>query len=684
MKKEITKSSYNQKLVSNIQKQIVSEQARRKESLNEALKKLKKPIELGSGKKGVYFVDKVGFDSNGNWSYMVSRGSNKAKKIQHQGEWSEKIRKDSSEKEILNSKVAQGIIDYYEKYIKEEVVKEAINFSKQQLDHLRKGYAPLKRINPASPSYKKLEKVLNNLGPAGLKQIADANINFISMLAKNRIKFKKQNENINESLKNMTLNEGADWILLSSIGMMIDSYRGHFVTTDTSKAEGDIEFGTKEWKQLAKKLNSKDKKIVASIIKNEELGEEVNEAKSDFVARHSGTTITIKGARKNYSDDELEKLYDLLGNMLKKQKIKTKSAVITAETVNEEKVYIDWMGPKTGFKTKREKFNSVSAAEKWGKKNLNDDEFHPFNSDMIHYIMDESINEPINEASIWFNQQRAEPFFKKIGLKVPKNGDIIWKGKKAGTVDNFNGIITYDPKLIKLFWDNRSEYDFGVWNPKEKAPNVKESVNEGTSMDAGKKLKIYNSLNKGDLIDITYDSTVRKDAKNTFVVSKGKTKVGKQRVERISLQIKDKRTVKFYLYQRGGNVTLAMGDMAAMITDMQPHTGESVNTTSLKHYKKLKNQGTDVKLSTKADLNKKKVNEASNEPDVIKQIRKVVDDQQNAKIKDPKSGKKIRMPLYTASAIIQVYDSINGSNQRKFVESGLVKMSNIAMKMVKK
>ena len=89
--------------------------------MNESLKKLKKSIELGSGKKGSYYVDKVGFDTNGNWSYMVSRGSNKAKKIQHQGDWGTKITKDSDWKEVENSKVAQNIINYYEKFVKESV-----------------------------------------------------------------------------------------------------------------------------------------------------------------------------------------------------------------------------------------------------------------------------------------------------------------------------------------------------------------------------------------------------------------------------------------------------------------------------------------------------------------------------------------------------------------------------------
>jgi len=92
-------------------------------------------------------------------------------------------------------------------------------------------------------------------------------------------------------------------------------------------------------------------------------------------------------------------------------------------------------------------------------------------------------------------------------------------------------------------------------------------------------LKIYKGLNKGDLIDIKYDSAIRKgDEYKSFVVSKGKTKVGKQKVERITLQIKDKpKTVKFYLYNRNNNIYFAIGDMGASIVDIKKPTNEVVN-----------------------------------------------------------------------------------------------------------
>jgi hypothetical protein len=62
------------------------------------------------------------------------------------------------------------------------------------------------------------------------------------------------------------------------------------------------------------------------------------------------------------------------------------------ESVNEEKVYIDFLNKKKGFKQDKIKFTSYEAAVKWAKKN-----FDNFNPDMIKY---ESVNEEqINELS---------------------------------------------------------------------------------------------------------------------------------------------------------------------------------------------------------------------------------------------------------------------------------------------
>jgi hypothetical protein len=72
------------------------------------------------------------------------------------------------------------------------------------------------------------------------------------------------------------------------------------------------------------------------------------------------------------------------------------------------------------------------------------------------------------------------------------------------------------------------------------------------------------------------------------------------------------------------------------------------------------------------------------EPEVISQLRDIVKRKQNKKIKDPISGKMMRVDLYSASAITQVYDAINKSNKDKFGKLSLPKMVNVAFSVMKK
>ena len=76
------------------------------------------------------------------------------------------------------------------------------------------------------------------------------------------------------------------------------------------------------------------------------------------------------------------------------------------------------------------------------------------------------------------------------------------------------------------------------------------------------------------------------------------------------------------------------------------------------------------------------VNEAK-EPPVIVDLRDIVKKKQNKVMKDPVSGKKMRVDGYTANAIVKVYDAINTSNKKKFTSQPLMKMAKIAFKFVK-
>jgi len=70
---------------------------------------------------------------------------------------------------------------------KDESVNEA-QFSKDQIEIMRKAYGTLKTMNPTSPTYKKFIKFLEKLPKNQLKQLAAAKIKWVSMLAKNRLR----------------------------------------------------------------------------------------------------------------------------------------------------------------------------------------------------------------------------------------------------------------------------------------------------------------------------------------------------------------------------------------------------------------------------------------------------------------------------------------------------------------
>jgi hypothetical protein len=80
---------------------------------------------------------------------------------------------------------------------------------------------------------------------------------------------------------------------------------------------------------------------------------------------------------------------------------------------------------------------------------------------------------------------------------------------------------------------------------------------------------------------------------------------------------------------------------------------------------------------------KESVNEAT-ESDIISQIKDIAKNHQNNTLVDPKTGKKMRVDAFSASAIATVYDALSDSNKEKFLQSGLLGMQAMAMKLLKK
>ena len=103
------------------------------------------------------------------------------------------------------------------------------------------------------------------------------------------------------------------------------------------------------------------------------------------------------------------------------------------------------------------------------------------------------------------------------------------------------------------------------------------------------------------------------------------------------------------------------------------------NSTS-NHYAKLKPY---VDKFWDKLQNESVVNEGT-EPEVITQIKTIAKNHQHNVVVDPKSGKKMRVDAFSASAIATVYDALSSSSKEKFLASGLLGMQQMAMKLLKR
>ena len=168
------------------------------------------------------------------------------------------------------------------------------------------------------------------------------------------------------------------------------------------------------------------------------------------------------------------------------------------------------------------------------------------------------------------------------------------------------------------------------------------------------KEKDFDALKKGDTITIEFKSAMS-TGKSTFKVT-AKNVVGKARVEKATLQnVKKPNSVKFFLYKRGNKVSLAQGDMAASVVK---YTVEEVEMDEAK--------GTAY-------------------PATIDTLKMIVKDKQNQVVMFDKG--QARVDLFTASAMVQVYDALKPATKKKFEDmikskEGFMKSQAFAMKMI--
>ena len=75
------------------------------------------------------------------------------------------------------------------------------------------------------------------------------------------------------------------------------------------------------------------------------------------------------------------------------------------------------------------------------------------------------------------------------------------------------------------------------------------------------------------------------------------------------------------------------------------------------------------------------VNEAS-EPEIISQLKDIINNQQYQSVKDPKSGKKIKVDMQTASIVLNIYNGLSKVNKDNMIKMGLFKMIEVSLKIL--
>ena len=75
--------------------------------------------------------------------------------------------------------------------------------------------------------------------------------------------------------------------------------------------------------------------------------------------------------------------------------------------------------------------------------------------------------------------------------------------------------------------------------------------------------------------------------------------------------------------------------------------------------------------------------EEDGDPEIIQIARRIVKNQQFEKIKDPVSGKRMALDMFSASAIVKVYDALSDGNKAKMVKQPLPKMIDIVFKLMR-
>jgi len=162
---------------------------------------------------------------------------------------------------------------------------------------------------------------------------------------------------------------------------------------------------------------------------------------------------------------------------------------------------------------------------------------------------------------------------KKYGVVKSENADVpTQKGRDAKhdvlTSKSRNTVL----KQIKKSANKQRRADSKKAIEEDETPTPMRRISDE------EKLAMFNELKAGDTVYLWYDSAFKRGEKYKPFKMGRRTKSEKYNLSKFSMQQISAEGipagVKFFLYKRGDKVSLAMGDMAATLVDMQTDLGE--------------------------------------------------------------------------------------------------------------
>jgi hypothetical protein len=412
---------------------------------------------------------------------------------------------------------------------------------------------------------------------------------------------------------------------------------------------------------------------------------------------------------KSFVDDEINNIEitntrDILDkfNEYIKKKRKMKAENATPEEENEFHVELDKLVHKTFGKSSHEKKNEVKNIIK-NKSKINENQYIGL-WDRTFAHLDKVIpnynSNPIKNFNNVKHAIRVELFKGKITDRMAGNIAMEYelyrngeKTRKGAT----NAVVNYLAKFMKKneYIKEGNAFTGALYNARKEGLQEFEFngkkytvYEEKTEEDVLTESKLdFSKVKKGDKLIGKFPpykefEVISSNGKNSIIAKDLKSGTSIEINSTNNYKLKES---KQNLYKKGDVV-----NYIPKLSGLNPKTKLKISNAVYDKGDKFTNpgwyytfDGTNLRANEMDIKPVSSVKESTEEPKIITQLRDVMNSGYKT-LKDPKSGKNMKVDSYSASAIVKVYDALKDpKNKEKFSSAGLLGMQSIAFKLMK-